>query len=379
MTDRTSVLPTANRTSPLGGMAVPLLLGLMTLVGIYSWARILGGAPGSVSFSDHAPWGLFIALFLLLESLAAGALFLAAIPGIWNGRRDSTRLATLLVGLVAGLCAGLAILPDLGAPLQAWRLLFSPNAGSPMLLDVWLLALNLLLGLLLWWAIAAGRDEVMGGASWLQAVAALALPVGTAWLFSSMLGRPGWGSALLVPEFLIQAAIGGVSVAILLGLRVRASLDLRPLNQAMVAALLAQILLVVGQAGFALYRNGPETIPYRALLVGSNGLLFWAAVLFGMALPVAMVWTRRGHTQAPWLALAGVALSKYQFMVLGNQYPMLTWPESTFASSLVAGSGGYRMLPSLLPTWEEWAVALGVLALFGLLVNLGLRRVRPLD
>ena len=59
----------------------------------------------------------------------------------------------MAVGVAGVMGAGLAILPDIGTPLVAWRLFFTPNFAAPMVLDVWFVNLNVVLGALLLFAL----------------------------------------------------------------------------------------------------------------------------------------------------------------------------------------------------------------------------------
>lgn len=348
------------------------VLNLVCLVllaaGIFAWSRELSGNPGTSNLSEYAPWGLYIALFLFFEALCAGSLFLAALGG-----NNLPRLKMALIGTISGICAGLAILPDLGSPLTAWRLLFAPNINAPMILDVWFLGITVVFGILILIGLTGNKAGLTRLSEVVLSIVTILLPLGTAWLFTTLPGKIGWSSSLEIGIFVAQAALAGLCVLFLLqGL---AKADTYKTSRVVLAFLLLNLVLMIGEVGQAFYRSGIETLPVRALLSGGSAAVFWCQVLVGVLLPAVMLAVNKSPLAAGVLGLFGVALSKYLFVAKGNIYPYLNMGEGLVVPELGAATDGFQAAPLYLPSGFEWLVGIGVFALGVLLINVLLPRV----
>lgn len=334
------------------------LIGVILFaVGIFAWAHELGGNPGATNLSDHAPWGLYIAFFLFLEVVGAGALFFGAL-------RRSSKL--LVIGLVAAIGAAVAIIPDLGSPLLIWRLLLNPNFNAPMLLDVWFLALNVICGVVL--LIALKRNEALTKIfQIIQYVLAIALPLGTAWLFTTMAGKPGWGSSLEVGVFLTSAILAGF---ILVNVVLK---DKAALKGVLISA---GILLVffLAEIGAAIYAPvSAESEPMLALIGGAYAWLFWGMIVVLFLLPIGWgIATKKGGLPVAALLGLGVLVSKFLFVVKGNIFPFGRLGERIVVPSMDFDGQAFV---TYWPSGYEWLVALGIIgfvvAAYCLLAPLG--------
>lgn len=351
---------------------VNVVLGVIFLVGIYAWSRELGGNPGATNLSDYAPWGLYISFFLFFEALAAGTLFIVALGGIYKSL-PIPRIKLLLIGLVSAVCAGLAILPDLGSPLGAWRLIFSPNFSSPMIMDVWFLGLMIVIGTILWWAISKENTKIERFTSYVLGLIAVLLPMGTAWLFTTFPGKIAWMSPLEIAVFLLQAGLAGACILFLIQKFSKIQSDGTIIL--IFSFLVANLFLVIGEIGYTLFNTGTETLPFMALISGPYKSVFWILVLLCLVLPCILILSKKYIVTAACLGITGIILSKYLFIVKGNHFPFLHQSEGVDIPYLMLGTDGYQSIPFYFPSWEEWLVALGILAFGTLLLNLGYRKI----
>jgi molybdopterin-containing oxidoreductase family membrane subunit len=93
-------------------------------------------------------------------------------------------------------------------------------------------------------------------------------------------------------------------------------------------------------------RTGQEA---DALLTGDISPLFWAHVIVGLVLPLAILIWGRGTGRLPavaLLALLGVVAQKLWLLVAGQTTPWLALPEGSY-----------------LPSWSEYLGLLGAAAL----------------
>lgn len=349
---------------------------VLLAAGIYAWSQELAGKPGATNLSNYAPWGLYISFFLFFEALAAGSLFIAAIGGI-NRNLEIPRIQMILVGSVAAICTGISILPDVGSPLVAWRLILTPNLRSPMVLDVFFLGLTLISAILLGVSILKNNEAGQTRFSYLLAVFSVLLPLGTAWLFTTMPGKIAWSSPLELALFPLQAALAGLCALFIVNKLMKR--DSAAGAASFVGGLVAlNLFLIVGEIGYTLYNSGTETLPLKSLLSSSYLGLFLAQLVLGLVLPSVWFMAKKKMAGAAVLSLAGVLVSKYLFVVKGNQFPFLHAEEGMDIPALLPGMDGYQMI-AYAPTWEEWMVAIGVLALAALLMNIGAVQLKKIS
>lgn len=337
-------------------------------VGIFAWTRELAGNPGVSNLSEYSPWGLYIALFLFLEAIGAGTLFIAAV-----GRDTLPRLKMAVVGTTAAICAGLAILPDLGSPLTAWRLLFAPNIKAPMILDVWFLGLTVILGILLIVGLSGHKVGLARLSRIGLCIVTVLLPLGTAWLFTTLPGRIGWSSSLEIGVFIAQAALAGLCILIIL--QALTKINTKSATTLVLAFLLINLALIVGEVGQALYSSGIEALPTKALLSSGFTAVFWCQVIVGVILPAVILAMNKAPLIGGILGLLGLIMSKYLFVVKGNIYPYLNMGEGLIVPELGQVINGLQTAPTYTPSFSEWLVGLGVLALGVLLINLVLAQI----
>lgn len=314
-------------------------------LGIFGWAQELSGNPGATNLSNFAPWGLYIALFLFFEAIAAGALFFGA-------AYKSPKL--LLVGIAAAIGTAAAIIPDLGAPLLMFQLLLSPNFSAPMLLDVVFVIFNIVFGAILLIGIKRGREGLVKLFRILQMIVAVALPVGTAWLFTTMPGKPGWGSALEIGVFVCSAALAGYLLLYFV-------LKDKTAITGVLVSLGLSILLLFGEMGQALYSTfSAETAPMLGIMTGSYAWLFWTALAGLMLLPLVLGFFNKGGA-IPLIALAGLGIlvNKFLYVVKGNMFPLERLGEGVVVPGMTTVGG--MTVVTYYPNIYEWLVALGLI------------------
>ena len=282
---------------------VLLALGVFALVQQYSFIE------GITNITSYVPWGLYISLFLFFEAVGAGALLLAAVgkPAMFS------RLKLAVVGVVCSACAGLAILPDLGRPLGMWRLFLAPNMASPLLLDVWLLSATLVFGVLLIVGLRFAKPGLAKVASIGAGVFSVLLVLGTAIMFCSIPGKLGWESPAEIAISLVQMAVAGCAIALLLGAVTGAARNV--IVKLAGALLIANAAIMLGEGMLLVYRNDFVLRTFEAVMFGSYAWIFWMHVVAGIVVPAALLLLDKGVTVAAGLALAGVLLSKFVYVV----------------------------------------------------------------
>lgn len=339
--------------------AVLIGCGLFGLVQQYSFAE------GAVAVNNYIPWGLYISLFLFFEAVGAGALLFAAL----TKESTVTRIKLAVVGVIGSCCAGIAIMPDLGNPLQMWRLFFSPNVASPLLLDVWLLSATIVFGVLLFVGLRWNKPGLAKVAKWGSVVFSSLLVLGTAIMFCSIAGKVGWESTSEIAISLIQALVCGVSAVVLLAASMSDEAKGRMARFAAIL-LVANLLMIIGEAMLLNYRDDYALKAFEAIMFGTYAPLFWLQVIVGIVAPAAMLFAGKGVKIALWLTLAGVLLSKYLYIMRGSIYPTYGQISPGAYIPVLAPAEGAQQIYTYVPTMGEWFVALAVIGLAVLLVAL---------
>lgn len=332
---------------------IRILSALLFITGMVFWITGFGGT----NLNEYVPWGLYIAFFLFFEALCVGSLFLASFS------IGKNRMILAGIGTASGIGTALAILPDIGDPLASWRMFFSPNVSAPVLLDVWFLSIAIIFGFLLFLGLKRDNQNLIKVSSWILRIDAILLPLGTALLFTSLPGKVGWSSTLEIGIFLIQPLVAGTLLLILLGHKSRVSTTVGA------ALLLANLTFIIGEIGLAFYNTGLETIPMRELVSGSYAGLFWLALVAGVVIPSVLLFLKKSLAIAAVLGLAGVFINKFLYIVKGNLFPFLNHGESFFVPSQGEVVDGFQKALTYVPTFGEWMVSIGVVALVVLLVS----------
>jgi dimethyl sulfoxide reductase membrane subunit len=329
-----------------GNAKKTVLVGLALFVlGIFAWWRIMTGGASAIGLSDTAPWGLFIALFLFLEAVGAGGLFFGAL------RYNKSILA---VGVAGVMGAGLAILPDIGTPLVAWRLFLTPNFAAPMVLDVWFVNLNVVLGALLLFALHKQNEGLAKVSRGILLVTSIALPLGTAWMFTTMPGKIGWSSSLETFAFLVASALAGCLLVTLF--------ESGAGKKGVIIALVAAVLLPMAELGNILYGTPQalESLPMHAVL-DQYGVLYFSNLILFVALPLVLVCMKiMQPALIAVLAFIGIALTKYLYILQGNILPYVEIGKPSLSGAQTFEG---HVMNFYAPTLNEWLVVLGMLSI----------------
>lgn len=335
MTARAS--PVEGRLLTPGVKALLVLWALGTVAGIYRFVFGLGAA---TAMNDGYPWGIWIAIDVVVGTgLASGGYVMAFLVYILNrGRYHPLVRPALLTSLLGYAVAGVAVTFDLGRYWSMWRIPLSPHrwSGTSVLLEVALCMMAYVLVLFLELAPAwleglqAGRHPGRAAlaARWLPR-AQRALPILVAFglllptMHQSSLGglmmmaglklHPLWHSGFLPLYFLLTAFVMGFGVlyfeSIFSSLAFR-----RPLEHRLLATLGRYVALVI--FAFVALRFVILGVEGKLGVLASPGRLgffFWAEVIVLLAAALRFLGQgERGKPdqllQAALLAMAGGTL-----------------------------------------------------------------------
>jgi molybdopterin-containing oxidoreductase family membrane subunit len=367
----------------VGVLAAGLLVGLTAF--LYQWSSGLG----VTGMSNTVTWGMYIVSFMFLVGASAGGLIVVAGSELVGSERfrSLSRLAVVVSVAAVATAAG-SILPDLGRPELAWRMITQPHLTSPLVWDLGVLASYLVIGGVDLYLLS--RPAVPQRTMRLMAQITLPLAVlvhsVTAWIFGLMVARPFWNTPLLAPLFITSALVSGTALVILVALVVRRTTDMHVGDETL-GALGRLMLWFIAADGFLLAAEVLTTklsgtvdhqIQLDVVLTGRLAPLFWSEVLLGMVVPFVVLsrpaWRVRPAVLATMsvLAVVGVFFKRINILLSSLFEPLVD-----LAPGLPGGRPGqsFTVAEVYIPTWVEWGVLVGMAAFFCALVTIGVQRI----
>jgi Ni/Fe-hydrogenase subunit HybB-like protein len=279
-----------------GGIRYWMLLGfwvLIILAGSAAYSRQLAEGLTITGMSRDVAWGLYIAQFTFLVGVAASAVMVVLPYYLHNYKAfgQMVILGEFLAVSAVAMCM-LFIFVDLGQPRRVMNVLLHPAPDSVMFWDMVALSGYLVLNLVIG---AVTLDAERKGApppAWIKPLIYLSIPWAvsihtvTAFLYSGLVARPFWMTAILAPSFLASAFASGPSLLILLALILRKCTKFNPGKEAIqklativTYAMVANLFFVLVELFTAIYGDMPHHLhPIEYLFVGlqgQSGLAHW--------------------------------------------------------------------------------------------------------
>jgi protein NrfD len=405
-------------------------------VGLYGlYGRVVFGHTGA-NYGSYVPWGLWVAAYLYLVGLSAGAFLFSTLVYVFNIRRVSgtgtvaapavgmadgaafererleqvgkLALFTALVTLVGAM---ICIWLDLGHPLRAWKLLLQTSFRSVMGWMIWFYSAYFILLLVeLWLAmrpdlvarskesplarfLTCGRRDVSIAAldadrrllrvlGSFGVVLAIAFHGSVGAIFGVVAARPYWNSALTPIIFLAGALLSGGALLTFVtaiwgpepGSETHRNL-MRFLGQIVLGLLALDVLLEWAEFSIGLWNASPgDSASLRLVLFGPYWWVFWIVhVALGVILPaILLIFLRRRL----WAVATAGALIAVTFLSvrLNIVVPGLAIPELPGLQSAFTGPG---LTTQYLPSLNEWLVFIWAIGFAALIFLVG-RRILPI-
>jgi len=372
------------------------LLSLVVILAAYAYFSQIRDGLGATGLNSPIFWGIYITNFVFFIGISHAGTLISAILRISKAewRRSITRSAEVITVLVLFFGAGNIII-DLGRPDRALMVIFQGRFQSPLLWDVvsittYLTASSIYLYIPLIPDIALLRDRVKGGfrrrlyqvlaLGWvgtekqiryleigiaIMAVTVLPIAVSVHTVVSyvfSMTVQPMWHSAIFGPYFVAGAIFSGIAAIIIAMAILRRVYHLEDYFRQVHFNYLGILLLVMTclwlYFTFCEYLTvfyGAEpahlTIFYEKIS-GEYAPHFWIMVLTCFAIPFVLLANTKTRTVKGTLIASisvtiGMWLERFTIVVPTLMHPRLPYERGLY-----------------LPTWVEWSILAGCLALF---------------
>ncbi|MCX7966342.1 MAG: polysulfide reductase NrfD [Syntrophorhabdaceae bacterium] len=198
-------------------------LFFLVIAGFISYLRQLHEGLTITGMGRDISWGLYIANFTFLVGIAASAVIVVLPYYVHDYKKFS--VVTVLGEFLAVSSVIMTILfitVDLGMPSRILNVLFYPTPSSLLFWDMVVLSGYLVLNLIIGWVTLDAEMKEIEPPKWLKPLAYISIPWAisihtvTAFIYSGLVARPFWHTALLAPRFLASAFASGPSVLVIL-------------------------------------------------------------------------------------------------------------------------------------------------------------------
>ncbi len=375
--------------------------GIIAILGIVLWAVQLTGGMVQTGMRNLDSWGLYITMFMFFVGLSAGGLIISSVPKAFGikGFGGISKVA-VMSSIVCTVAAIGFVVVDLGQPVRLWELFAFSNLGSPLMWDIIVLATYLILSCVYLWAQLSNEkgkvsDKALRIISVFALVCAVLVHSVTAWIFGLQQGREMWHTALLGPWFVSSALVCGTAlvICVTMALRKVGYLQVDQADLVKLAKLLGAFVCVdlyffgcdLLTEGFPM-AEGADVV--WMLVAGQLAPFFWIEVI-GCAICAVICFTPSLRTNpllvaASVLAIIGIFCKRVQLLVGGFQIPNLDMSGAMTPMTLTNWEAGFTGAYANMVYWPtplEFGVALGVIALAGLIFLLGIKflALKPKD
>ncbi len=362
------------------------------------------------NYGSYVPWGLWVAGYIYLIGLSAGAFLMSALAYVFRIKMfEKIGKLALLTALATLIGALLSIWMDLGHMWRVWRMIVHTNFGSVMGWMAWLYGFYFILLLFEFkYALRAdmiGKSEDELPAKWLQALVgfnpaqkekysrdkdrntlrilgSIGIPLAIAFhgsvgaIFGAVGARPYWSSGLTPIIFLVGALLSGGALLMAVtkiwgpnrGSKEHSEIILT-MGKIILGLLAFDFLLEWAEVTIGLWASIPaETESLKLVLFGHYWWVFWFVhVLFGILVPAyLLLFKGKSTTAAAWAG--GLIAITFLSVRLNIVIPGLAVPELEGLRNAFTGPGlTFNYFPSVM----EWGILIFTISIAALVFMLG--------
>lgn len=355
--------------------ALALLFGLW---GVY--VRLFEGEQ-SANYGSYIGWGLWVAMYLFLAGLAAGAYMLAAFDYLFNVPQFKGTGKTMLWAALVTLPAGLASIGmDLGHMERIWKIYLQPSFTSFLAIMVWGYTLFLILIVVsLYLALKAPEKAAMKTVMWIGFVVSILVAGGVGFLLGGNAARLYWHVGLLPVQFPVFAIASAAALMLILVGWFMPNLEEKQRGGLLwllaiisIATSVAKLYFLVADYTQSLYGGVTDNlIAVNDVLSGSHAFTFWGVQLvLGLLIPVIVLaqpkLAKNGFVAGLMglFLLMGYAAARILIVVPGQLAEMMPGQAEAFH--------GPKLSLTYAPSLMEWSVTSAVIgfAILGILIGM---------
>ena len=370
-----------------------VLLGAACAFGLAAWIYELEKGLASTGMRDVVSWGMYIFTFAFFIGLSAGGLIMASSAEVFGitALKPLSRLGVLSAAACV-MVAALMIIPDLGKPQRILNIFIHPHWTSPLIWDILIISVYFAFSVIDLAVLQRHAADPTKLRTAVRLLAYVGLPTAvllhsvTAWIFGLQIARTWWNTALMAPLFVVSAILSGTALVTLLALAAArwGGLSLpddtrRWLRGFIAVALIVDLFFVGCDYVTVLWGNVPTDRAALNLVLpgGPYAWLFWVEWIVGGVIPLALLLVpalRRlpgALGAAAALAVVGVYAFRIELVVIGFINPLTQFPPGNAVGTYNPTVSSFQLIGHYSPTWVEYGIVIGLIALFALIVTLG--------
>ncbi len=355
------------------------LLILITGVGLICYGLQLKTGLGITGMGRSVSWGLYIANFTFFVGIAASAVILI-IPYYLHNQAEFKSLILFgeFLAVAAVIVSVSFVLVDLGQISRSVNLLLHPNPSSILFWDMVVLSGYLLLNLIVGWAMLDAENKAEPPRPWVKYLICLSIPWAisihtvTAFIYSGLIARPFWMTALLAPRFLASAFASGPALLLLIAYVIKkiahfpiSSTAVQKLAKIVLYALIITMFFLLVEFFTVFYSTSPEELEHFGYLLfsfkyaSSLSIFIWISIAFALA-AIVLLSIKRFRMREGILALTCVLIlvSIWLDKGLGFIIPGFT-PSPNLEFNRYCPT-----VPELLITFGIWSLGALILSVF---------------
>ena len=377
--------------------------GLVVLMawGLAAWIYELNYGLAATGMRDVVSWGAYIFTFAFFIGLSAGGLIMASSAEVFGIKalKPLSRLGVLSAAACVTVAA-LMIIPDLGQPFRVINIFIHPNWSSPLIWDILIITIYFVFSIVDLYVLQRHFAEPNRWRKVLRVLAYVGLPTAillhsvTAWIFGLQIARSWWNTSLMAPLFVVSAVLSGTALVTLLALcaarfgKFELAEDTRRwLRGFIIVSLLIDLFFVGADYITVLWGNVPSDRSALNLVMpgGPWAWLFWVEWIVGGAIPLAFLLVPRlkklpgALGLASVLVIAGVLAFRIELVVIGFINPLTQYPPGNALGTYNPATTSFQLVGHYHPTWVEYGIVIGLVALFATIVTFGYQRLHVME
>ncbi len=359
-----------------------LFLLLIFGVGFIFYLRQFDDGLGLSGMSRDVPWGIYISQFTFLVGISASTV-IVVITYYLHNHKAFGKIVVLgeLLSVAALIMCQLFLFINLGQPTRLLNIVLHPTPNSILFWGIVLLFGYMLLNIVISHITLGAENKGMDPPRWIRPLIYISIPwaigifTAIAFLYSTLLGRHFWLSAIMVTRFSAAAFASGIALLIILSLIVKKLTRFDPgidaiqgLGKIVAYAMVANVFFLSLQFITAFYSNIPAHMhSFKYLYIGVEGKaklvpLMWISTFLAItSLPLLLL----THLRRNETSLAFACLAVYISLLI-----------DIGVGSIVGGfiPNPFEKITEYWPTLSEMLISLGVWAL-GFLILSGLYKI----
>ena len=412
ITKSAEIKPEKKKSSNLFKWWVSCLVLLFAVGGYYILERLVVGLT-TTNLSSITPWGAWIAFYIFFVGLSAGSFLLSTMIFVFGMTKfEKVGKMALFTAIVCMIVALTFVLMDLGRPDRFMNALIYWNVTSILAWEIHFYVVYILL-LVVELYIAMREDLVRLSAidngikgkvarlltfknstindytkkrdhKWMKILGIIGIPLailgvhgGTGAIFAVVSARPSWNSGIFPIIFVVSAMVSGT--ALLLAIYViKSKVTKQPIDKEMVvslakmmvAFLFIDLLLQFYDYLVGLYSLADVQLQGLSTMMASSfSWSFWIVQMFlGAIVPIFLVFYKRTSNNINALFIAAILIV---IGIIGVRFNIVV-PSQIVPIMEGMPAGNYY------PTFNEWMVSVGIVAM-GLLIFTFGDRLLPLE